>query len=61
MDITGCYYVGGLVGNNSGEIINVHVSGNVTGEWDTGGLAGRNNNNGTITNSVFTGNVTGTI
>ncbi|MGI6425342.1 MAG: GLUG motif-containing protein [Tepidanaerobacteraceae bacterium] len=26
----------------------------------TGGLAGRNNNNGTITNSDFTGNVTGT-
>ncbi|MGI6425343.1 MAG: hypothetical protein ACOX2A_09090 [Tepidanaerobacteraceae bacterium] len=34
VDITGCYYVGRLVGNNSGEITNVNASGNVTGEWD---------------------------
>jgi uncharacterized repeat protein (TIGR02543 family) len=58
VDVTGCYYVGGLVGFNRGEITNVSVSGKVTGELDTGGLAGYNN--GPITGSVFTGDVTST-
>ena len=58
VDVTGCYYVGSLVGNNSGEISNVSSSGIVIGEWDTGGLVGRNS--GLITGSAFTGAVTGT-
>ena len=58
VDVTGCYYVGSLVGNNSGGITNVSVSGKVTGEWDTGGLVGLNK--GTIIGSAFTGAVTGT-
>ncbi|MDD4445111.1 MAG: GLUG motif-containing protein [Eubacteriales bacterium] len=58
VDITGCYYVGSLVGNNSGEISNVSSSGIVIGEWDTGGLAGLNS--GSIIGSSFTGTVTGT-
>lgn len=57
VDITGCYYVGSLVGNNGGEILDVSISGSVTGEWDTGGLAGLNS--GSITGSAFTGTVTG--
>ena len=57
VDVTGCYYVGSLVGNNSGGITNVSVSGTVTGEWDTGGLVGLNK--GTISLTTFTGAVTG--
>jgi hypothetical protein len=57
VDITGCYYVGSLVGSNSGEISNVNASGDVVGEWDTGGLAG--SNNGSISDSCFVGTVTG--
>ncbi len=56
-EVTGCYYVGGLVGYNSGNITNVSVNGEVTGEWDTGGLAGYNR--GLITYSSFSGDVTG--
>jgi len=58
VDVIGCYYVGSLVGNNSGDISNVSVSGSVTGEWDTGGLVGRNN--GSLIGSCFMGDVTGT-
>jgi uncharacterized repeat protein (TIGR02543 family) len=58
VDVTGCYYVGSLVGSNSGEITDVKASGNVSGEWDTGGLAGFNS--GSISDSCFTGTVTGT-
>jgi hypothetical protein len=58
VDITGCYYVGGLTGVNNGNITNVSVSGHVKGEWDTGGLTGRNN--GMISDSGFAGIVTGT-
>ena len=58
VDITGCYYVGSLVGSNSGEISKVNASGDVVGEWDTGGLAG--SNNGSISDSSFVGTVTGT-
>ncbi|MFA5220370.1 MAG: GLUG motif-containing protein [Bacilli bacterium] len=57
VDITGCYYVGSLVGNNSGKIYNVNISGNVTGEWDTGGLVGFNS--GLITECYFFGDVRG--
>jgi uncharacterized repeat protein (TIGR02543 family) len=58
VDVTGCYYVGSLVGNNSGGITNVIGTGSVTGEWDTGGLVGRNN--GSLIGSCFMGDVTGT-
>ena len=49
--------VGGLVGNNSGIIDNVAVSGKVSGGANTGGIAGTNS--GTIKNVVFYGSVTG--
>ncbi|HBN86315.1 MAG TPA: hypothetical protein DDZ89_21025, partial [Clostridiales bacterium] len=60
VDITGCYYVGSIVGSNSGKITGVISSGTVTGEFDTGGLVGVSGKTGSITDSSFTGTVTGT-
>jgi flagellin-like protein len=60
VNITGDWYVGGLVGSNSdGTVSNSYSTGNVTGEGvKTGGLVGQNDN-GNISNSYSTGNVTG--
>ena len=49
------FYIGGLVGYNSGTITNSYSTGAVTGSGDVGGLVGRNY--GTITNSYATGEV----
>jgi len=57
--VTGRDYVGGLVGDNDGTIINSYATGNVTGDNGVGGLVGYNSQ-GTISNSYATGNVTGT-
>jgi hypothetical protein len=58
VNITGKEKVGGLVGKNiNGNISNSYSTGNVTGAWDLGGLAG--SNSGTVSNSYSTGNVTG--
>jgi hypothetical protein len=50
--------VGGLVGSNSGTIINCYSTGSVFGFGDVGGLVGANYY-GTITNCYSTGSITG--
>jgi hypothetical protein len=55
--ITGANYVGGLVGSNTGYVINSYSNGNVTGEYRVGGLAG--SSSGTVLNSYSSGNVIG--
>jgi len=55
--VTGADYVGGLVGANTGSVINSYFSGNVTGEYRVGGLAGCSG--GTVFNSYSSGNVNG--
>ena len=57
--IEGSRFVGGLVGDNAGKVINSHAKGEVSGSWqDVGGLVGRNRQ-GVIRNSYATGNVMG--
>ena len=56
--VTGINNVGGLVGNNQGEIINSFVTGTVSGVDHVGGLVGRNVD--VIDNSFATADVTGT-
>jgi hypothetical protein len=58
VDITGYSGVGGLVGENSGTVINSYSTGSVTGNDVVGGLVG-DNNFGSVSNSYSTGNVTG--
>jgi len=56
--ITGSTCVGGLVGNNNGNISNCYSTGTVSGIDNVGGLVG--NNNGNISNCYSTGTVSGT-
>jgi hypothetical protein len=51
---------GGLVGDAQGAIKNSHASGDVSGDFDTGGLVGDLGGAGSITNSYATGNVRAT-
>jgi len=55
--VTGAGFVGGLVGSNSGSVINSYSSGSVTGEDRVGGLAG--SCGGTVFNSYSSSNVAG--
>ncbi len=57
VDISGYWYVGGLVGYNYGEITNSYASAEVSGNAIVGGLIGYNS--GTITNSYASGDVSG--
>jgi len=57
VSVSGGWFVGGLVGNNSGTITNCYITGNVTGRNFVGGLVF--SNSGTITNCYSTGNVSG--
>ena len=58
-NVTGSWYVGGLVGQmNSGSISNSAVTGDITGGSTMGGLAGQMDS-GSIYRSYFSGNVTG--
>jgi hypothetical protein len=50
-DVAGKQYVGGLVGDNSGTIMNSYFSGNLTGDQYLGGLMGANG--GTVSNSHY--------
>ena len=60
-NVTGYYYVGGLVGQNNGATITAsYASGSVTGDNYVGGLVGYNNS-GPITTSHASGSVTGNI
>jgi hypothetical protein len=62
VDVVGGYDVGGLVGSNTGSIINCKAMGNVLGNNESltcvGGLVGLSIN-GTITNCIAEGDVTG--
>ncbi|MCT7604754.1 YDG domain-containing protein, partial [Aliarcobacter butzleri] len=59
VNITGNYYVGGLIGNNYGTISNSYASGTVSGTSSyVGGLVG-DNYAGAISNSYATGTVSG--
>ena len=59
-NVSGHWYLGGLVGMNDleGTVSNSYATGNVSGDRVVGGLVGRNR--GTVENSYATGNVTGT-
>jgi hypothetical protein len=65
VNVSGHFYVGGLVGvtSNTGTntILNCYVTGNVTGDNYVGGMIGYNEASGTntLTNCYTTGNVTG--
>jgi hypothetical protein len=51
---------GGLVGDAEGLIVSSHATGDVSGDFDIGGLVGDLQNAGSITNSYATGNVRAT-
>jgi GLUG motif-containing protein len=57
--ISGDYYIGGLVGQNSGSISNCYATGSVSGDDYLGGLVGYNRY-GSISNCYVTGSVNGT-
>jgi len=55
--ITGGSRVGGIVGQNRGDVSNSYFTGSVSGDWDVGGLVGENR--GTVSSSYSSGNVAG--
>ena len=57
VNIVGYKKVGALVGDNYGIIISANVEGSVTGQYDTGGLAGINDSSTSIRLSDFLGSV----
>ena len=60
--VTGDYYVGGIVNENSGTIQNCAFSGSVSGTGGgrkVGGIVGWNKNGGTVTDCRNTGNISG--
>jgi hypothetical protein len=51
--VAGCVWVGALVGENDGFVVNCYCTmGNVTGDWDVGGLVGYKFR-GTVSNSYY--------
>ncbi len=56
-DMSGGWYVGGLVGENGGTVLNCSATGNLTSDSRSGGLVGYNK--GTIQNCYATGYVNG--
>jgi len=58
IDVTGNEDVGGLVGQNRGNITNSYSTGSISGNEDVGGLVGYDRG-GTIAQSYSTGNVNG--
>jgi len=58
--VTGCYeHIGGLVGFNSGNVVNSYATGNMTGDAAVGGLVGVNRAEGIVSDSYATGSVIG--
>jgi len=57
VSVFGWDYVGGLVGESDGIIINCHSTGSVNGDWSVGGLVGLNN--GDIVRCYSSGQVSG--
>ena len=58
-DVTGRDYVGGLIGNNQGNVMNCTAQGDTNGRERVGGLVGYNSG-GTVTNCYAAGDVSGT-
>ena len=56
VEVTGCFYVGGVAGQNDGAVENCSVDGTVTGTGVTGGIVGTNY--GTISGCKAEGTVT---
>ncbi|OKZ12953.1 MAG: hypothetical protein BHV76_00495 [Phocaeicola plebeius] len=59
VNITGSYYVGGVVGYNSGSVTACTASGSVSGSYYVGGVVG--GNFGTVTACTSSGSVSGSI
>ena len=60
VNVSGAYYVGGLIGLNAGKISNSHITGTVlASNVNVGGLAGMNGSTGSITDSSANGTITG--
>ena len=57
-DVSGVCSVGGLIGDNQGNLTNCYSTGSVTGDRNVGGLAGKNSH-GSIANCYSTGAVNG--
>ncbi len=57
VSVSGKVYIGGLVGENFGDISNCYITGSVSGRSATGGLVG--DNDGTMNNCYSTGSVSG--
>ena len=55
---SGCI-VGGIVGSNSGTLLNCRFTGTVSGVEQVGGIAGENTATGVITSCTFSGSLTG--
>jgi len=61
-NVSGNWFVGGLVGDNFASVTNCYATGNVSGisgSWYVGGLVGCNNAYSTVSNCYATGNVSG--
>ncbi len=53
IDMIGIYFVGGFVGYNLGSLSGIQVSGVITGsDYGAGGLAGKNDDSGSISNAA---------
>ena len=61
LDIVGRNNVGGLIGRNSGSVLDSYVAGSVKGSNNVGGLVGYSYRGGTITTSYATGNIEGNL
>ena len=59
-DVTGTGSVGGLVGENSGKILNAYATGRVSGSTSVGGLVGNNVSGSTIADSFWNTETSGT-
>jgi hypothetical protein len=57
--LEGFLFVGGLVGDNAGEISKAYAAGKVIGDQNLGGLVGDNQESGVILNSYFDEDTTG--
>ena len=58
--VSGHLYVGGIAGQNNGNVINCAFSGSVKGSGNyVGGVVGQNSSSGTVKNCYNTGNISG--
>ncbi len=56
-NVSGDWFVGGLIGENSGTVSDSYATGKLSGDWFVGGLVG--GNSGTVSDSYATGNLSG--